>query len=716
MTINLKRLAKNVLFSCLAVSSLSFFGCKTHADIKQINTEPTDSEHYATVCIIVENNEFQSQIDNNSVSNTSILSARTATPVLPNKITYSLTASGTELGKTTTSSKSSDSSAQTGDNFTAEKKYMIKLPAGTWTVTVTGKNSNNQNILKGTSETFTVAADGYYEETVPVYFISAGETTNKGKINLVIETTDTNISYLKITGTSNTDLDKKYNVTTDGTKSIIKIYLSSNSIASGNYYPTLTFYNNENSIVTIIKETFNIRNYMETNTWFKTGNALYLKEKENTTNGEADFILTQEIIDTLENNTIYVKGSYARSSLIKNSGSDSNDGTRVAPYATLGAALKRINELNNINYDANNEDSSISRKTFTIYCDGNIGGETSASEITLAPSHPLTLTIQSIDSEDPASISSPKLTFGGNLSYNVTIKDLTFKGDIALNNGNVVLESVPVQTFSDNTKGTLTYSGGQLTIGGTTCFKQGITLKAANKKILVDSAITASSQTKISADSAIAAGYTESSVILEGSGSNNETGTYPNLTVDDLSKFIWVNQVAITGNADYFALRLKSVDEKVKIILGKTSLAASDLPVHNDISFVLEDFDSTGSNTESIPPKYEYKINGYGSSVDRITGNITIKMYVKKGTSKLKIGNNDTVTLDSLGLAFYGDGEVPISSQQISTDTSDSEYTTIELNASGIRPGVYSLKMSAIIDGIPYSQQSAAIYASLGAS
>ena len=72
--------------------------------------------------------------------------------------------------------------------------------------------------------------------------------------------------------------------------------------------------------------------------------------------------------------------------------------------------------------------------------------------------------------------------------------------------------------------------------------------------------------------------------------------------------------------------------------------------------------------------------------------------------------------INSLGLAFYGDGEVPISSQQISTDTSDSEYTTIELNASGIRPGVYSLKMSAIIDGIPYSQQSAAIYASLGAS
>ena len=735
MAKNMKKLAKIVLFSCLTFWFSSFSACKINAD-KNPETEKT--ENYATVYITISPNEFITQASAVPTDAESISSAKTAAPVLPDKITYTLSAKGTETGKTTTSTlNSSTSFSQEDPSFVSELKYMLKLPAGTWTVTVTGKSSSN-TILTGTSDTFSVTADGFYEKTVPVYFIA--DNKNKGRTNLVIETTGTNISYLIITGTGQSALDKQFNVENSGNKKIIRISnpsssLNTNTIVSNNYHPTLTFYNSNDSIVTIIHETINIRNYLATDTWFKTGSPLYLKEKEGKTNGEANFILTQAIIDELENSTLYVKGAGAESELITGTGSDTaNDGTRVAPYASLKAALNRVNELNNINYDANSEDSEHPRKSlFTIFCDGDIGGTAAVSELTLSPENNLNLLIQSIDSTHPATVTTPVFTLTGTKSNNITIKDINIKGDIVLENGNLILDSSPVLPFDNNTKGAFSYAGGQLTLGGTSKVSSGITLNAAEKKIYIDNTITATTTTKIYTGTNVASSYTESSVILEGTGSITDSSSYKDISVDDLSKFFWVIPEPISAppagetDAAYYSLRLKTIEGKQKAILGKTLLSASDLPIWDDISFVLEGYDSTGSSLNSTPPKYEYKITGHSSSADKITGSITIKMYVKKGDEKLKLGTNTVseVTLDELSLSLYGDSSTPIAPttdapciQQTITPVSsnESDYTQVSLTCSGIRPGVYLLKMSAVIDGIPYSQQSAAIYASLGAN
>ena len=701
----MKKLAKIILFSCLSISVLSFSACSFQTD-----------SHYATVTVLVRNNEFTAQ----STETTSILSSeRTASPVLPASITYSLTATKIVNGsQTTTTYTSNHSEAQADETFATEKKYMLKLPEGSWQITATGKNSNSQDILSGTSHIFDVAADGKYTEIVPVYFIANNGT---GNIDLSITTTGTNIDHLIISGTGTGDDQPVLDDTYDVINGVISI--NATSIPSGTYHPTLIFYNSDDTIITIIKETFNIRINMTTDKWFKSGNALYLKEKTGTTNREADFILTQTVIDTLENDTFYVKGTGAQSTLISGAGNDEeNDGTRLAPYLTLNAAIARINELNNDNYDAHTAAASAHDiKSFTIYCDGNIGSE--PVPLTIQPEHSLTLTIERIEDSASSTITTSLFTFGGNQTTNITIKDIDLKGNLKLDYGNLTLDSVRVLPFdTDTSKGLLTYNGGQLTIGGNTSFASGITLNAPNKKIYLESSITAATQTKIRTGSN-GTGYTESSVILEGTGAESDESAHSDISVQDLTKFLWENPSPLTGDSPYYALRLKEVEGKQKAVLGNTSFNITSIPIHDDISFVLTNYIESGSTLTTTPPTYEYEITGYNSSDDGITGSITIKMYVKKGSTKLKLNDTESaISFSSLSLTLYGGSETPIApttehpctTATLPDTSSESQYTVVTLTATNIRPGTYSLKMSAIIDGIPYSQQSSAIYASLG--
>ncbi len=713
MAINMKKLAKIILFSCLSISALSFSACDLINGQRDLRNKSEYDTHYATVTVLVRNNEFTSQ----STETTSILSSeRTASPVLPASITYSLTATKIVNGSPTdTTYNSNHSETQADSTFPVEKKYMLKLPEGRWKITATGKNADSQEILSGTGREFDVAADGKYTEIVPVYFIADNGT---GSINLSITTTGTNIDHLVISGTGNgyeqLVLDNTYNVVNG------VISINATSIPAGTYHPTLTFYNSDDTIVTIIKETFNIRKNMTTDKWFKSGTALYLKEKTGTLYPrEADFILTQTIIDTLENDTFYVKGTGAESTLISGTGNDEeNDGTRVAPYLTLNAAISRINELNNVNYDAYPA-SSDTHKIFTIFYAGDIGSE--LVPLTIQPDNNLTLTIERIEDSDDSIITTSLFTIGGTQTTNITFRDIELKGDIKLDNGNLKLDSVSVLPFdTDSTKGLLNYNGGQLTISGNTSFASGITINAANKKIYLESQITSTTQTKIRTGTN-GTGYTEASVILEGTGT--ESNANSDVSVADLSKFLWENTSPLSGDSPYYALRLKDVEGKQKAVLGNTSFNITSIPIHDDISFVLTDYTESGSTPDSTPPTYEYLIDR--SDSDSIVGDIIIKMYVQKGDTKLKLNDvESSVSFESLSLTLYGGNETPIAptaehpcTTATLTDTSSElgiDYTVVTLTANNIRPGTYSLKMSAIIDGIPYSQQSAAIYASLG--
>ena len=248
-----------------------------------------------------------------------------------------------------------------------------------------------------------------------------------------------------------------------------------------------------------------------------------------------------EIIDSLESKIFYVKAD----------GSDTNDGTRLAPYATLSAALKRVNNLNTVNYDANTSDSSgHPLKHFTILCDGETGNPN--TNITISPDHDLNLTIYSSNTAQPATLTAAEFRLDST-SSNITFKNINLTGNIALDNGNLTMDSVP-------TTGLLDYTGGQLTLGGTTSISAGISLKAASKKILLDSAITSTAVTTISADSSVVSSYTASSVILEGAGSDSVAGSYKDVTSSDLSKFTW-------SPSSSYTLVLETRDGKEKAVL-----------------------------------------------------------------------------------------------------------------------------------------------------
>ncbi len=107
MTIKMKKLAKIILFSCLSISALSFSSCSFQTD-----------SHYATVTVLVRNNEFTSQ---NTETTTGSASERTATPVLPDSITYSLTATEIINGATPRTYSSDPSEAQADETFPAAK-------------------------------------------------------------------------------------------------------------------------------------------------------------------------------------------------------------------------------------------------------------------------------------------------------------------------------------------------------------------------------------------------------------------------------------------------------------------------------------------------------------------------------------------------------------------------------------------------------------------
>ena len=61
-------------------------------------------------------------------------------------------------------------------------------------------------------------------------------------------------------------------------------------------------------------------------------------------------------------------------------------------------------------------------------------------------------------------------------------------------------------------------------------------------------------------------------------------------------------------------------------------------------------------------------------------------------------------TGDSISLSLFGSPNQNSSSEN-KTDSNSNEYTEATLTVSNIKPGVYPLKMSAVIEGIPYSKQ-----------
>lgn len=650
-----KKLKVSIFSSIIFLLLLT--ACNTH--ISNNITDKDTSSEYANVYITI-------------VPNIKTLStSRAAVPQLPDELIYTFEATSTNTSTITTSSTDSASHPD-GSGFDSNQ-YMLRLPAGTWTITATGYTDViTQPKLRGSIENLVVSENGYYEEVIPVYFIQNEDET--GSCNLEIETTGTNISYLKIAGMTHSQ--DSYNITTVDGKQIIKI--EENNIPAKTYYPTFTFYNDDDAIVTIIAgEAINIRQNVCTNKWYKTNKTPYLNyvdDDNNTTgeSGEATFVLTQNIIDSLSSSTIYLSGS----------GNDSNDGSYYSRYATLSAALKRVNELNNINYAVNQADNTIERKSFYIYCSGSI---TETSSIDFEPDNDLNLTITPVsEGSTPVTATinlgdSNKFSIKGSKTNSYTINNLNITGDISLENENGKLKLENVENY-----GKLAYSYGQLILGGKIFVRDYIIFKTEDKKILVDSALSSpeGSTTVIKPENSV--NYEEGAIILEG------TENHQNITSYDYNIFSYY---------DFnYAVRLKTIDGITKAVLQNTPGTVGTLPIHDDIGFVLVSGDS---ELTGIPP-YDFQIQGYSGSTDGISGTITIKMYVKVGDEKFKVQE----TGDSISLSLF---DSSLTHQSLSSNTqpdeNSNEYTEVTLTVSNIKPGVYPLKMSVIIEGIPYSKQ-----------
>ena len=211
--------------------------------------------------------------------------------------------------------------------------YTLSLPsAGSWTFTVSGNNSDGQEIFTGsvsmeiTGTTATVS--------IPLSPGSA-MTEGTGKIRLTLTVPDTvkEVMY-------KLDTDEAFRGLTPGSDNTCT--LEKESIPAGTHTLSLYFLDGDGTTLYICKETVNVWGGMTSDQWINTGNSAYI-------NGEGEFELTEDIITAFlktMGSVVYVDGD---------SGSDDSDGVGsiFAPVASVSKAVEILRKANTkANYSA----------------------------------------------------------------------------------------------------------------------------------------------------------------------------------------------------------------------------------------------------------------------------------------------------------------------------------------------------------------------------
>lgn len=211
--------------------------------------------------------------------------------------------------------------------------YTLSLPsAGSWTFTVSGNNSDGQEIFTGS-----VSMEITGTTTTVSIPLSPGSamTTGTGKIilTLTVPITVEKVMY-------KLDPDGAFCELTSGSDNTYT--LEKESISAGTHTLSLYFLDGDNTTLYMCKETVNVWGGMTSNQWINTGNSAYI-------NDEGKFELTEDIIDEFlktMGSMVYVDGD---------SGSDDSDGVGsiFAPVASVSKAVEILRKANTeANYSA----------------------------------------------------------------------------------------------------------------------------------------------------------------------------------------------------------------------------------------------------------------------------------------------------------------------------------------------------------------------------
>lgn len=296
--------------------------------------------------------------------------SKTATPVLPDNIWYTLIAAQEPIAPDYDENEVlKPALIEDGVEYKLESNhpgtnyYVMDLKHnGTWYFYIEGytssteRNKSNRILVGSTSGE---AKGKHYYVSLKVDFLPGGN----GVVNLPIDVSETNIDKLKITNAGDGVLNGTYNRNDSD-----KIIISAENIPAGAYPATLTFYKDDVIIFRIQNETINVKDNMVTDAWIYSEHCDYLEPQEithstddsafpsdeRTITDTAKFKITPEYLHKRCNTFCYVS---------KN-GTDSNIGSKLKPFSSLQPAFKHIVALNENFYRINE------KETFTIYIDG----------------------------------------------------------------------------------------------------------------------------------------------------------------------------------------------------------------------------------------------------------------------------------------------------------------------------------------------------------
>lgn len=272
--------------------------------------------------------------------------------------------SGLEYSVKAENTKTGDTSAGEQTIYDITKQFSIKLSAGEWIITATGKK-NGIKVLKGTSDKIKLDESSPVKTGIEIQLYPCLEEKNgTGSVSLEVNFSDTRIKSAKTewnpsSVTAKTEWNSSsgpFNLT-DKTS----FNIDESNVPSGDYALNIFFYSEadcKGELLYMAHEVVNVFNELTTNTW--QGSSPYFTESPDK---KVSFDITADLVNKFRMSTYYVKGTGG--TLVKEA-SNSNNGTFFDPFKTLDKALAAVAE------SERNNDTGSTIDEYNIYIDGTV--------------------------------------------------------------------------------------------------------------------------------------------------------------------------------------------------------------------------------------------------------------------------------------------------------------------------------------------------------
>lgn len=264
--------------------------------------------------------------------------------------------SGLEYSVKAENTKTGDTSAGEQTIYDITKQFSIKLSAGEWIITATGKK-NGIKVLKGTSDKIKLDESSPVKTGIEIQLYPCLEEKNgTGSVSLAVNFSDTRIKSAKTEWNSSSVKAKTINFTDETSFSI-----EESNVPSGDYALNIFFFSEadcKGELLYMAHEVVNVFNELTTNTW--QGSSPYFTESSDK---KVSFTLTADLVNKFRMSTYYVKGT---DGILVKEASDSNNGTFFDPFKTLDKALAAVAESERNNVTGSTIDE------YNIYIDGTV--------------------------------------------------------------------------------------------------------------------------------------------------------------------------------------------------------------------------------------------------------------------------------------------------------------------------------------------------------